>query len=323
LTKSSKLQKKLSFFHLQIFISFYFSLHIDTKWKQNGVSITKVIRTTLSYGFINCPFGLCSDNDQNIYIVDYVNHRIVEWKSNTINDPIVVNIDVNLENEKRYPKDVIIDKENNCLIMANNYNRQIVRWSLENNTNNEEIIIKDICCYGLTMDKDGSIYVCDNYRNEVKRWKRGDPNGTIIAGGHGKGTNLNQLNEPTFIFVDDDYSLYVSDTNNHRVMKWLKDAKEGIVVAGDGNDSADSSIKLSKPQGIIVDQLGQIYVADASNDAVIRWSKGAQEGMIIVGGSRQPSSTRLQFPTRLSFDREGNLYVLNWINNEIQKFEIR
>jgi hypothetical protein len=309
---------------LQIFISFYFSLYIDTKWKQQGVTITDVIRTTLSlsYGIINCPFGLCGDNDQNIYIVDYVNHRIVEWKSNTTNDPVVVTIDIKHENEIRYPKDVIIDKENNCLIMAYNCNRQVVRWSLENNTKNEEIIITGICCYGLTMDKDGSIYVCDNYRNEVKRWKRGDPNGTIVAGGNGKGKNLNQLNRPTFIFVDDDYSLYVSDTDNHRVIKWLKDAKEGIVVAGDGNDSEDSSIPLSTPQGIIVDQLGQIYVADPLNEAVMRWSKGAQEGTIIVGGPGRLRSTRLQFPTRLSFDREGNLYVLNSKNNQIQKFEI-
>ncbi len=308
---------------MQIFIYFYFSLHIDTKWKQEGVTITKVIRTTLSYGIINCPFGLCGDNDQNIYIVDYANHRIVEWKSNTTNDPVVVNMDIEGENEIRYPTDVIIDKENNCLIMAYNCNRQVVRWSLENNTNNEEIIIKGICCYGLTMDKDGSIYVCDNYRNEVKRWRRGDPNGTIVAGGNGKGKNLNQLNGPTFIFVDDDYSLYVSDTDNRRVIKWLKDAKEGIVVAGDGNDSEDSSIQLSRPLGIIVDQLGQIYVADASKGAVMRWSKGDQEGTIIVGISGGLRSSRLQFPSRLSFDREGNLYVLNWGNNQIQKFEIR
>ena len=72
------------------------------------------------------------------------------------------------------------------------------------------------------MDKDGSIYVSD-YKNEVRRWKRGEEKGTIVAGGNGKGNQLNQLHHPAFIFVDQDSSVYVSDRDNHRVVKWNKD----------------------------------------------------------------------------------------------------
>ena len=75
------------------------------------------------------------------------------------------------------------------------------------------------------MDKDGSIYVVDSKKNEVKRWKRGEEKGIIVAGGNGEGDQLNQFNRPTRIFVDENYSLYVSDAHNYRVMKWLKDAK--------------------------------------------------------------------------------------------------
>jgi sugar lactone lactonase YvrE len=98
-----------------------------------------------------------------------------------------------------------------------------MRWSRQNNIKNGEIIIEDIDCRGLTMDQNGSLYVCDSQKNEVRRWKRGDQNGTIVAGGNGRGKHLNQFNCPTYIFVDEDYSLYVSDRENHRVMKWLKD----------------------------------------------------------------------------------------------------
>ena len=75
-----------------------------------------------------------------------------------------------------------------------------------------------------------NLYVSDWMKDEVRRWKIGDKEGTIVAGGNGKGNNLNQLNVPTYIFVDQDYSVYVSDWfSNHRVMKWMKGAKEGIV----------------------------------------------------------------------------------------------
>jgi sugar lactone lactonase YvrE len=271
-----------------------------------------------------CPDGICIDDDQTIYIADCGNHRIVEWKCNATNGQIVAggNGEGNKTNQLNYPRDVIIDKENNSLIISDNGNRRVIRWFRQNNTKNGEIIIKDIDCRGLTMDKNGSLYVSDYIKNEVRRWERGDQNGTIVAGGNGKGNHLNQFNLPTYIFVDEDYSLYVSDTRNHRVMKWLKDAKEGIVVAG-GNGQGNSLTQLSSPQGVIADQLGQIYVADVDNHRVIRWCKGDKQGTIVVvgnGGGKQ--SNQFNGPVGLSSDRQGNLYVADYWNHRIQKFEI-
>ena len=67
-------------------------------------------------------------------------------------------------------------------------------------------------------------------KNEVRRWRLGETQGKVVAGGNDRGNRLNQLDYPTFVFVDQDYSVYVSDYNNHRVMKWMEDAKEEIVV---------------------------------------------------------------------------------------------
>ena len=46
------------------------------------------------------------------------------------------------------------------------------------------------------MDEQGFLYVADWYRCEVRRWRVGDSQGTLIAGGNGKGNRLNQLNGP-------------------------------------------------------------------------------------------------------------------------------
>jgi sugar lactone lactonase YvrE len=323
-----KSKRKGTTYHiLLLFFStrfFYFYFHLDTKWKQEGITIAGVNSQGNQLNRLSRPRGIFIDDDQNIYVADQGNDRIVEWKSNARNGQIVAggSGEGNQTNHLDSPKDVIIDKENNLLIICDHGNRRVMRWSRQNKIKNREIIISNIDCYGLAMDKDGSLYVSDNKKHEVRQWKRGDQYGTIVAGGNGQGNHLNQFNSPSFMSIDEDYSLYVSDWSNYRVMKWLQDAKEGIVVAG-GNGQGYSLTQLSSPAGVIVDQLGQIYVADWGNHRVMRWCKGAKEGTTVVGGNGQGNqSNQFNHPTSLSFDRQGNLYVVDQGNNRIQKFQI-
>jgi sugar lactone lactonase YvrE len=68
---------------------------------------------------------------------------------------------------------------------------------------------------------------------------------------------------------------------------------------------------------------GVLYVADFFNHRVMRWRKGATEGSGIIGGNGQDNqSNQLNGPIDLSFDRQGNLYVVDYWNNRMQKFEI-
>ncbi|CAF5062455.1 unnamed protein product, partial [Rotaria socialis] len=93
---------------------------------------------------------------------------------------------------------------------------------------------------------DGFIYVSDIRQCFVKRWKIGDTQGTIVAGGNGKGDRLDQLSSPTFLFVDREQSVYVADRDNHRVMKWPQNAQEGIMIAG-GEGQGNTLAHLSSP----------------------------------------------------------------------------
>jgi tripartite motif-containing protein 2/3/tripartite motif-containing protein 71 len=69
--------------------------------------------------------------------------------------------------------------------------------------------------------------------------------------------------------------------------------------------------------------LGEIYVADSLNHRVMCWCKEAKEGTIIVGGNgKGKQANQLNGPIDLSFDRQGNLYIVDCWNHRIQKFEI-
>ncbi|CAF5057695.1 unnamed protein product, partial [Rotaria sp. Silwood1] len=269
------------------------------------------------------PFGLYVDDDQTIYVADQGNHRIMEWKSGATNGKVVAggNGQGNGAHQLNYPSDVIIDKESDSLIISDCVNRRVVRWPRRNGTRGETII-SNISYSGLTMDDNGSLYVTDNGKNEVRRYKIGDTQGTVVAGGNGKGNHLDQLSNPSYVFVDRDHSVYVSDSGNQRVMKWEERAKQGIVVAG-GQGEGNSLTQLNNPQGVVVDQLGTVYVAEWMNHRIMRWPKGAVQGSVIVGGNGYGAqSNQLAYPIGLSFDRHGNLYAVDYANHRVQKFNI-
>ncbi len=296
-------------------------INIKTKWKQNGITIAGGNGKGNQLNQLTYPCGISIDDDNDdtcIYISEWENHRIVKWKCGAKNGQVVAGGN---EKGKRIdqlnrPTDVIIDKKNGSLIICDHNNRRV-----QNGTNGQTII-SDIHCFGLAMDNNGNLYVSDWKENVVRRWNIGDTNGTIVAGGNEQGSNLDQLNCPTYIFVDEDYSVYVSDCDNNRVMKWMKDAKEGIVVAG-GQRQGNSLMQLSDPQGVTVDHFGNVYVADSSNQRIMRWQPGSKEGSIIVGGNEEgQQSNQFSGLRGLSFDRQGNLYVVDWNNNRVQKFAI-
>ncbi|CAF0808839.1 unnamed protein product [Adineta steineri] len=293
---------------------------VFNKWKQNAITVAGKNGEGKELNQLNCPGGIFIDKNKNIFIADDCNHRIVERQYNTKEGQIVAGADGrgNRMDQLNRPIDVIVDQQNHSIIITDQGNKRVIHWLNQN----QQILLRNIGCWGLTMDKNGFLYVSDFWKNEVRRWKMGEYNneGIRVAGGNGQGNQLNQLHAPTFIFVDEDQSVYVSDVNNHRVMKWRKDAKEGTVVAG-GNGQGKNLNQLSYPQGLIVDDLGQTYVADSHNHRVMRWREGEEEGEVVVGGNGEGNqSNQLNRPCGLSFDNEGNLYVADHFNHRIQKF---
>ncbi|CAF4000350.1 unnamed protein product [Rotaria magnacalcarata] len=298
----------------------------NAKWTQNGVTIAGGHGRGNATNQLFWPYGLFVDDDQTVVIADLGNHRIIQWKNgNTTHGQVVAGGkgQGNGLNQLNGPRDVLIDKETDSLIICDRENRRVVRWSRRSGTTQGEILIDNIACHGLAMNEQKYLYVSDIGKHEVRRYQLGDKNDTLVAGGNGNGTGLNQLNSPRCLFVDRQQNVYVSDYYNHRVMKWNKGAKEGIVVAGSQGEG-NALTQLYYPQGIFVDTLGTLYVADSWNHRVMRWTRGdKKQGTVIAGGNGQGAgANQFNYPRGLSFDRHGNLYVADEDNHRVQRFSI-
>ncbi|CAF1292122.1 unnamed protein product, partial [Rotaria sp. Silwood1] len=260
-------------------------IHPNARWQQNGITVVGGNGKGNGINQLSIPLGLFVDDEQTIYVADTSNHRIMKWKWGATSGQVVAggNGQESGTHQLSNPFDVIVDKETDSLIICDISNRRVVRWPRRNGTSGETII-SNIDCWGLTMDENGSLYVVDHGKDEVRRYRRGESEGTVVAGGNGSGNRLDQLNDPRYVFVDRDQSVYISEMGNDRVMKWMKGAKQGIVVAG-GQGKGNGLTQLSRPEGVVVDQLGTVYVADRWNDRIMRWPKGATHGNVIVGGN--------------------------------------
>ncbi|CAF3197710.1 unnamed protein product [Rotaria socialis] len=298
----------------------------NATWAQNGVTIAGGNSYGDATNQLYRPYGLFVDDDQTVVIADYGNHHIMQWKNGDTRIGQVVAGGKGAGNglhQLSFPTDALIDKETDSLIICDYGSRRVVRWSRRSGTTQGEILLDNIYCWGLAMDEQSYLYVSDWKKHEVRRYQLGEKNGTLVTGGNGKGGGLNQFNVPTYLFVDRRQNVYVSDNENNRVMKWNKGAKEGIVVAG-GQGEGSALAQLSNPNGIFVDTLGTLFVADSNNDRVMRWTQGdKKQGTVIVGGNGEGKrANQFNYPVGLSFDRHGNLYVVDHENNRVQRFSI-
>ena len=265
---------------------------------------------------LSSPRGIFVDDDHNtLYIADTGNDRIVKWSIGTSIGLVVAGgvgkghfID-----QLSSPTDIVVTK-NETMYICDSSNSRVQRWlprAVEGET------ISRIVCSGLALDNEESLYVTDILTHRVIKW----PGEQVVAGGNGKGAGLDQLNHPEDVFVDEKQTVYVIDKNNNRIMKWAKGAKTGVIEVIT-KKIGTTTYPFDRPDGIIVDRMGSIYVAHAESSSISRSISYDMKPVMIIGGSGKDKKKLLNHPVSLAFDRVGNLYVSEQHNHRIQMFTI-
>ncbi|CAF1255231.1 unnamed protein product [Adineta steineri] len=146
--------------------------------------------------------------------------------------------------------------------------------------------------------------------NSNTKWKE---DAITVAGGNGRGNELNQLNAPLSIHVDsDNYSIYIADTNNHHIVKWKFGADKGEIIAG-GTGPGRELYQLNYPKDVILDKEKKyVIICDHRNLRVVQWSlQSIQNPQVLID--------RIVC-YGLAMDNHGDLYISDWDRHEVRRW---
>ena len=119
--------------------------------------------------------------------------------------------------------------------------------------------------------------------------------------------------------------LYVTDTVNDRILRFPPGSTAGTgatMVAGTGVAGAGPS-QLNNPYKAFVDDDLTMYIADADNHRIQRWSYGACSGVTVAGtGTAGSALNQLNTPASVVVDSNGFMYISDFGNHRILRWSV-
>jgi sugar lactone lactonase YvrE len=159
----------------------------------------------------------------------------------------------------------------------------------------------------VAIDNLGNVFFADSSQNAILEV----PVGKTAAVALGSG-----LNAPTGVAVDGAGNVYVADTGNSQIVEIpvangaLSTAAQTILIS---SSTTVAGAKLSKPAGIAVDSLGNLYIADSGNKRVVY--------LPYVGSSdisfARTLGSGMSSPSAITLDATGNVYVADAGNGDV------
>ena len=182
---------------------------------------------------------------------------------------------------------------------------------------------------GVEVDNLGYVYVTDDYNDRIQKFTS---SGDFVAEWGIYGTGDGQFSGPWGIAVDNYGNVYVADSQNDRIQKfnstrtflgwWGLDDLNNTGWHGPSSGrtgvSGSGPGQFNSPHGITIDSSGYVYVCDAGNDRIQKFtSNGVFE---TEWGGVGTGNGQFDWPTGVEVDNSGYVYVVDMDNDRVQKF---
>jgi sugar lactone lactonase YvrE len=298
----------------------------QTDFLHNQAAVTPTAAT------LSCPSGLAADSSGNIWVADAANNRVL-----------------------RFAKPA-----------ANGESANFVVGQTAFNSNNSATAADGLSFpMGLAFDPSGSLWIADSSNERILGYKTA----TLAAGSYGPsadyalgaaGCSASGTGDatqsgfyPAGLASDSSGNILVADNSNSRILGFSSttvqaavcseaSAPNAALVLGEpdytSNSGGDSQSLLSNPDGITVDNIGNLWTADSSNNRIIEYSSstvaaawnnpGTWNASGVIGqadytsGAYGTAANMLDYALGVSAGSSGSLWVADSGNSRILRFAI-
>jgi len=288
---------------------------------------------------LNSPLAIAVDSHGNLYIADCLNRRVREVSGGTIttvagsgaygfggdNGPAT-------SAQLSCPSGVAVDSTGNLYIAdRSNYIRKVAGGIITtiagngapgfSGDNGPAVTAQLNYPTGLAVNTADQLLIADSGNNRVREVANG-----IITTVAGDGTpgfsgdkgpgSLAQLNYPTAVAMDSLGNLFIADTLNNRIRVVASGAINTLAGSGAAGfiDNAPAALAaFNGPDGVALDPMGNLYVADPGNFRIREVSNGAVT-TVAGGGSNfgdgfSAAAAWLSNPVAVALDSAGDVYI--------------
>ena len=255
--------------------------------------------------------SLSVDDDGNIYVTDSGNARIQKFTSDGqfLKTWGVSGID-NGEFKKptgiaTYENNVyVVDSEQARIQVFDSTGKFLQSWGKFGSEQGEFFYPQ-----GISISNDGVVYVADTKNHRIQQFTT---DGEFLSSFGIFGPGDGRLRTPVDVALGENY-VYVSDPGNSKIEKYTY---EGISV---GSFDYNFGGSPTQPYGLTVDPDGNIYFTDLYKHRIVKIDP---EGTTLkIFGSVGSDKGKFIAPKDIVLDDKGYLFVTEYGNNRIQKFE--
>ena len=270
---------------------------IEYAWKSNDATVQ-----------LNHPLGIVTDNQNNLYVVDIENNRVVKYDTN--HHPLLTWGSLGSgDGQFDSPGGLAIDSQQNIYV-ADRRNHRIQKFDANGNFLLKWGADKFLSDFpsGIAVDKSNNVYVTNWLRGGVQKFNSQG----IFIGEFGSG-----LASAYGIAIDSQENVYVTEANGYsdRVHKLDENGVPVALFGGIGSEDG----RFFYPFGLTIDKQDIIYVADSENNRVQKFDNTGK--FLGKWGSVGSANGQFLSPVGLATDAAGHVFVADTNNSRIQQFD--
>jgi len=301
----------------------------------------------------NGPFGVATDNADNVYVADASNSTIRKITPAGVVTTVAGSPDASGSTDGtgaaarfNHPIGVVTDSAGNVYVAdtANNTIRKITPTgvvstlagtaSVTGSTDDTDAAARFNRPFGVATDSAGNVYVTDTTNSTIRKITPAGVVSTLAGTADSVGSADDtgaaaRFNESTGVATDSAGNVYVADAGNSTIRKitptGVVTTLAGTAGVTGSTDGAGAAARFNEPTAVATDSAGNVYVADTTN-STIRKITPAGDVSTLAGaagsaGSADGTGTAARFnePTGVATDSADNVYVADAGNSIIRK----